>query len=84
MRSSSGSTHLEAKVLPQNAAVQRFDEELVLHVEVQSLHGAARTQRLMRAGLLQLWKFPTPDNDKELMRWGSSIRDVLDLGDRNM
>lgn len=35
--------------------MQRFDEHVLLHAQVQSLHRAARAQqRLMGAGLLQL------------------------------
>lgn len=68
------STHLKAEVLAQNAAVQRFDEDLVLHVEVQSLHSAAGTQGLVGAGLRQLRKFPTPDNDEEVVRRWCSLR----------
>lgn len=47
--------HLEAELLSQDAAVQRFDEHVLLHAEVQSLHRAARAQqRLMGGRLLQL------------------------------
>lgn len=48
-------TDLEAELLSQDAAVQRFDEHVLLHAQVQSLHRAARAQqRLMGGRLLQL------------------------------
>lgn len=52
---------LEAELLSQNAAVQGFDEDVLLHAQVQSLHRAAGTeQRLMGARLLQLGEASSP------------------------
>lgn len=49
--------YLEAELLSQDAAVQRFDEYVLLHAQVQSLHRTTRgQQRLMGGRLLQLWK----------------------------
>ena len=48
------STHLKAVVLSEDAGVHRFDDDLVLHAEVQDLHSrAGAEQRLVGARLLQ-------------------------------
>lgn len=54
--------------------MQRFDGDLVLRAQVQGLHGAAGTQRLVAAGLLELGKLPTPDSSEEVMRRRCSLR----------
>ena len=46
--------HLEAVVLSEDGAVNRFDEHLVLHAEVHGLHSTTGAeQRLVAARLLQ-------------------------------
>lgn len=40
-----GGTYLEAVVLAQDAAVNRLDDHLLLHAEVQCLHCAAGAEQ---------------------------------------
>lgn len=55
-------THLEAVVLTQDAAMNRLDDHLLLHAEVQGLHcTAGAEQGLVGSRLLQPWHQMGPE-----------------------